>query len=288
MRTTLIAILIAVYLITGTSNDSYADSGSPFRVIALDVGEGQSILLQRRNRGILVDTGHAGKAVYVLQQLRDYGVEHLDYLILTHLHPDHASGYFRIRESFPRVPVLVHNFSFTNTTSAPDMSRWVAEALARDPYREQFRSGNDFIWQGLTINPLWPGDTPGSNMNDSSLVIEVKFGSRRVLLMGDVGDRVEKLLMDKNALSDSYDALVAGHHGSRGTSSEAFLNTVNPAYSIISTNANNIRGYPAPATQERLSRCSRSGLFETFSDGNVCLEWKRSAKLPTQCLSRSR
>jgi competence protein ComEC len=260
---------------------------APFRLIALDVGEGQSILLQRGQHGMLIDTGHAGKARYVLQQLQAYGVTQLDYLVLTHLHPDHASGYFRIREAFPNLPTLVHNLSFANT-GVPDMVRWVGEALDSDPYRRQFREGNQLNWQGLTVNSLWPQDFPGANMNDNSLVIEVIFGSHRALIMGDVGSRVEQELLIQNKLSGPYDVLVAGHHGSKGTSSDALLLKVKPAYSIISTNADNIRGYPAAETLKRLAQHSSTGLFTTYDYGDICLQWgPPAAGPPVKCLNQS-
>jgi len=283
----LVATLLALNSIISVGGNE-ADAGvlAPFRLIVLDVGEGQSILLQRGQHGVLIDTGHAGKARYVLQQLEIYGVTQLDYLVLTHLHPDHASGYFRIREAFPNLPVLVHNLSFTDT-SVPDMVRWVAEALESDPHRRQFRQGDQLNWQGLVIKPLWPQDSAGVNMNDSSLVIEVIFGSHRVLLMGDVGSKVEQELISKNRLHDPYDVLVAGHHGSDSTSSDAFLLKVNPAYSIISTNADNIRGYPAAETLKRLAQHSSVGLFKTYDYGDICLQWEPTVGPPTKCLSQS-
>ena len=282
-----VAFLVAINFITGAGgNLACAGDVAPFRIIALDVGEGQSILLQRGQHGVLIDTGHAGKARQVLQQLQTYGVTQLDYLVLTHLHPDHASGYFRVREAFPRLITLVHNFSYADT-SMPDMGRWVAEALEDDPYRRQFRAGNHIDWQGLAIKSLWPRGSTGANMNDDSLVLEVIFGSRRVLLMGDVGSKVEQELINGNSLSGPYDVLVAGHHGSSGTSSKAFLQKVKPAYSIISTNADNIRGYPAAETLERLSQYSSMGLFMTFDYGDICLQWESSAGPPAQCLNRS-
>jgi len=283
----LVATFIAINFIAALGGNT-ADAGvvAPFRLIALDVGEGQSILLQCGQHGVLIDTGHAGKARYVLQQIQTYGVTQLDYLVLTHLHPDHASGYFRIREAFPNLPTLVHNLSFANT-GVPDMVRWVAEALENDPYRRQFREGNLLNWQGLILKPLWPQDFPGANMNDNSLVIEVIFGSYRALIMGDVGSKVEQELLNQNNLSGPYDVLVAGHHGSKGTSSDAFLLKVKPTYSIISTNADNIRGYPAAETLERLARHSSTGLFTTYDYGNICLQWEPIAGPPVKCLYQS-
>ena len=278
-----IIVPVLILIIIGLSKVVFAASKLPFRLIALDVGEGQSILLQHGRRGILVDTGHAGKALSVIEKLQTYGVRQLDYLILTHLHPDHASGYFRIKESFPEVPVLVHNFTFADTTAAPDMSRWVAEALRNSPARRQFRAGDKLDWAGLTIRALWPGDMPGKDMNDSSLVIEVIAAQYRILLMGDVGIRVEKKLVEDNLLAESYDVLVAGHHGSKGTSSEEFLKQVNPAYSIISTDADNIRGYPDRDTVGRLRQYSHSGLFSTYEDGDICLQMGAATDLPDTC-----
>jgi len=283
----LVATLIAINFIAGVcGNATYAGDVAPFRLIALDVGEGQSILLQRGQHGVLIDTGHAGKARQVLQQLETYGVTQLDYLVLTHLHPDHASGYFRIREAYPSLPTLVHNLSFTDT-GVPDMVRWVAEALEIDPHRRQFRQGDQLNWQGVVIKSLWPQDSTGANMNDSSIVIEVIFGSHRALLMGDVGSKVEQELINKNRLAGPYDVLVAGHHGSKDTSSDAFLLKVKPAYSIISTNAGNIRGYPAAETVKRLSQRSSIGLFITYDYGDICLQWEPNAGLSVKCLNQS-
>lgn len=282
MKKPLIALL-TILVIIGLGKGAFPVSKPPLRLIALDVGEGQSILLQSGRHGILIDTGHAGHAVSVIEKFRSYGIRQLDYLVLTHLHPDHASGYFRIKESFPDVPVLVHNFDFADTTAAPDVSRWVAEALKNDPGRRQFRAGDKLDWQGLTVKALWPTDAPGKDMNDSSLLIEVIAAQNRILLMGDVGYRVEKKLVENNLLANSYDVLVAGHHGSKGTSSEEFLKQINPAYSIISTDADNIRGYPDVDTVGRLRQYSRLGLFSTFEDGDICFQMGGATDLPDQC-----
>jgi competence protein ComEC len=282
-----IATLIAISFIAGvTGNAIGADDLAPLRLIALDVGEGQSILLQRGQHGVLIDTGHAGKARHVLDRLQTYGVTQLDYLLLTHLHPDHASGYFRIREAFPKLPVLVHNLPFDNT-NMPDMVRWVAEALESDSNRRQFRVGDQLDWQGSVIKPLWPKNSVGGNLNDESLVLEVVIGFSRVLLMGDVGDKIEQLLINENKLSGPYDVFVAGHHGSSGTSSDAFLQIVKPAYAIVSTNAGNIRGYPAGETVKRLRQFSSKALFMTFDYGDICLQWEPITSLPVKCITQS-
>ena len=76
------------------------------QVVVLDVGMDQSILLAEEGQGLLVDTGLAEYGPHVLSRIKDHGVETLDYLILSHLQPDHAGGYFQIRAAWPDTPVF--------------------------------------------------------------------------------------------------------------------------------------------------------------------------------------
>lgn len=164
------------------------------------------------------------------------------------------------------------------------MSRWVAEALENDPYRKQFREGDHLNWRGLVIKPLWPKNSIGGNFNDESLVLEVIFGSHRIMLMGDAGNKAEYVLVNENKLTAPYDVLVAGHHGSRGASSDAFLQFVKPVYSIVSTNAGNIRRYPAADTVTRLRKFSSKGLLMTYAESDIYLDWPTRGSI-TKCLN---
>lgn len=276
--------ILRLMLIIGTIGSSAADGEIPdrLRLFALDVGEGQAILLQRGERGVLLDTGHAGMSRHVLERLEANGTTQLDYLVLTHLHPDHASGYFRLREAFPTTAILDHHQTISRK-KMPDMVRWVTEALARDKYRLPFQAGDRIVWQGVTLAALWPNGPAGENINDNSLVIEVSHGKHRALLMGDVSSKIEEQLLSAGSLHGPYDILVAGHHGSQGTSSREFLSQVQPAYTIVSTNADNIRGYPAPATLKRLQAHTAKALLTTYRHGEICLEWQAGTDLPQRC-----
>ncbi len=237
------------------------------RLIVLDVGEGQAILLQQEHRGILIDTGHAGMSVQVLARLQDHGIEHLDYLILTHLHPDHASGYFRIREAFPDTPVL-YNFHPLPDHITPDMVRWLNRALSRDSKRRKLAAGDTINWRGATIQALWPDEFVNDNLNQHSLVLLIRYHEGRVLLMGDAGKMVERRLRQLN-LPGPVNLLIAGHHGAADTGDDAFLAMLQPRYSVISVNSDNIRGYPAPDTLTKLQHVS-TRVYRTDRDGELC------------------
>jgi len=238
------------------------------RLIALDVGEGQAILLQHGERGILIDTGHAGQAPQVLQALTENGVQSLDLLILTHLHPDHASGYFRLREAYPATPVLDAQHPLPLNV-APDMVRWVNESLSTDSLRRRLSAGDILPWGDVRIEVLWPAAFVNANLNRHSLVLHIRHGKRSVLLMGDADKEVEQqLLRQKETLA--ADVLIVGHHGAADASDAAFLAAVQPAYNVISVNHNNLRGYPASDTLRRLAATSGQ-ILRTDEWGDICL-----------------
>lgn len=253
----------------------------PFRVIVLDVGEGQSVLLQRSERGVLVDSGHLGKARLVLDRLQAHGVRQLDYLILTHLHPDHATGYFRLQEAFPAAKIL-DNGQHIPSDFSPDTVRWVYEALMRDPNRRVVRAGDVIEWQDVELRIVWPEEITDGGLNHNSLVVQASFIDRSILVMGDADKAAEQRLMKKQNLPSPVDLLVVGHHGSARASGAEFLERIAPTLAVISINSANVRGYPDKQTIERLTRHSDK-LLMTYRDGEVCIEWKTGSRKTYPC-----
>lgn len=221
------------------------------RVHLLDVNEGQALLLSHDGTGVLIDTGHAGEAGSLLNKLSDYGVERLELILLTHLHPDHASGYFRIREAFPDAPVISNCHPLPEDVS-PDMTRWVNEALQRDTRHRCVAAGDRLHFADMRITVLWPYGFDGHNLNRHSLVLHIATDTRDILVMGDADRRAEQVMLEKQALPAGVDVLVVGHHGAADATSGRLLDRVNPGQAVISVNAGNVRGYPSPRVIERL------------------------------------
>ena len=253
------------------------------RLLVLDVGEGQSILLVRGAHGLLIDTGHAGQASSVLDAIQAQGVRSVDQIVLTHLHPDHASGYFRLREAYPQA-LIIDSGHRVPPLAAPDMTRWVAEALEREPasLRRQARAGDRWVWRDVELSILWPEEPAGVNLNRHSLVIELRYGEASALIMGDADKVVEAELFKRGSLPADVGLLVVGHHAARDSSSGQFLDVVRPRIAAISVNAGNVRGYPSAATLERVQRYSKK-VHRTDRDGSLCLEWRREGREPREC-----
>jgi len=240
------------------------------RVVVLNVGEGQAILLKRGSHGTLIDTGHAGMATHVLSRIKAYDIDMLDYIILTHLHPDHASGYFRLREAFPKA-IVIDSHHPLPADKGPDMVRWVNMALDQDCQRRKIKAGDTINWQGVTIQALWPGKFVNNKLNKHSVVLLIQQGQERILIMADADQGVEQQLMAQGVLPGPVSMLVVGHHGANDASTQAFLSVVKPQLCAISVNHNNIRGYPAPQTMIRLQEACNT-VLRTDVDGELCFE----------------
>ncbi len=244
-----------------------AETNAAPSLVVLDVGEGQALLLQEGSHGILIDTGHPGMSRHLLQRLSTLGVEQLDYLILTHLHPDHAGGYFRLREQFPDTPLLYTGHPLPPHIH-PDLVRWVNQAVIADSHWRKFFAGDFIRWKGLTLEALWPDSFADTNLNRHSLVLLLRYHGLELLLMGDADTVVEQELLTRGQLPDQVDLLVVGHHGAADASSEAFLTAIKPQIAVISVNKNNIRGYPGAEVIKRLKH-SGARLLRTDHDGEL-------------------
>ena len=119
------------------------------------MAEGQAVILVDPPHGILIDTGRAGIGRKILQSLQHYGVEQLDYLLLTHLHPDHIGGFWRIAEAFPEV-VVADNCHPDLGLWAPDVSRWLSDDLNAQGQRNCLRQGDIINWRSSELRVLWP------------------------------------------------------------------------------------------------------------------------------------
>ncbi len=235
---------------------------------AFDAGEGLALLFRQGDRGILIDTGPVSHTASILKRAKEDGVKILDYLVLTHLHADHASGLFRAIEAFPGVKILENcHFQKTQKSQEP-LLRWLVEALERHSARECVAKGHQISWQGLKIQILAPEKIQGEDLNANSLVLLVNSGKENILIMGDAGIEQEKALLTSKTLPEKISILVAGHHGAEDASHEEFIKFVKPDLSIIAVDKNNFWQRPSPAVLARLKKYS-SKVLQTGIHGDI-------------------
>jgi competence protein ComEC len=222
-------------------------------IVWLDVGQGDAIVLHFPDGGTwLVDAGpadpfgDAGRRV-VLPYLRRRGVRHLDRFVTTHPDLDHVGGAATVARG-------INVRAWSGGGPVDDGPAWLALLASEDLRPEQVRAGDRLRQGDVTVDVLHPGagwlaaDPYAARLgpNEASVVLLVGLGRCRALLTGDIGVPAETELVE--ALGDSLRAelLHAGHHGSRHSSSSAFLASVRPRDVVVSAGRGNRHGHPHP------------------------------------------
>ncbi len=247
-------------------------------VTFLDVGQGDSIFIQMPyNKGnILVDTGGVlyGDYSIVLNKTLSYfksiGINRIDKLILTHGDYDHMGDAADLVENFKVGKVILNNGEYN------DLEVELIKVLERKniPYYKnvQYLSIGDNKLYFLN-NKIY------DNENDNSIVLYIKINNYKLLLMGDAGVVVEEDLINKYNLSN-IDVIKVGHHGSKTSSSEKFIDYINPKYGVISVGENNRYGHP---NTEVLSILDDSNIYRTDQNGSIMFKIKKDKLVVSTC-----
>jgi competence protein ComEC len=258
---------------------AYRSDGTT-RLVMLDVGQGDSILLEgARGARVLVDTGPDPDALLVaLDERLPPWDRRLDAVILTHPHEDHVAGLALLIERYRVGQVLEPGM---RGPGPGHQAALAAIAVHRIPHRT-LTAGARLDVDDLVLTVLWPdaGRVPveppetGVGINNASLVMLGEVDGRRLLLTGDAEEAVDAALLARGV--PTVELLKVAHHGSATATTGALLDALEPGLALISVGTDNSYGHPAPATLERLSergipvlRTDLGGDIEVTIDGQA-------------------
>lgn len=265
----LCACTVACLLTAGCSSQSGqpeigSDLSGDLVVHFIDVGQGDSILIEFRDKTMLIDAGERNMGERVVAYLDERGIERLDVVVATHAHSDHIGGLARVISAYP-VGQFVDAAQPHPTATYENLL-----ALVEDkgiPYTAAERGQTIALDPDLEILILNPGTEPLGEVNQDSVVLKVTYGEISYLFTGDAERPAEKSMMEAGLDLDA-DVLKVGHHASRYGSSAEFLSAVSPAISVIQVGAGNDYGHPH---EEAVARIESTGsrLYRTDLDGTV-------------------
>jgi len=269
-----LASFICTNLFTGAYAPHYDDTG--LRLTVMDAGQGQCVILQSRDKNIMIDCGTSSSGYDIGRIASEYmkknRITNLDAVILSHYHDDHANG----------VGYIIANVK-TKAVLMPDVSD--DEGMKREIYDIAKKRNIDIIdvdsdmsidIGGSVIN-IYANQMYGfdglerSDANEKNIAVHIDFGESDILVQGDLSGEDECYLSEIHALE--CDVLVAAHHGSKYSTYDDFLYDVTPHIAVISSGADNSYGHPAPETLDRLSLLGTK-VFRTDECGNVIIDTK--------------
>jgi competence protein ComEC len=241
------------------------------RLVVLEVGQGDAALVQSRDAAVLIDAGGAlpgardmGRRV-VLPALAALGIRALDLVVVTHADLDHRGGVPAVLEALPvgRVWLPYGAANEAGFERLRDVAR-----RRRVPVLERGAGAPAADFGALRVTPLWPPrGSEGAPRNDRSLVVRVEVAGRRILLPGDIEAGAEASLVAAGADLAS-DVLALAHHGSRTSSSTAFLEAVDADVAIVSAPCGGRFAMPHGEVVAR-TRERETSLWWTGRDGAV-------------------
>ena len=246
----------------------------PVEVTFLDVGQGDAVFLRTEaGTTCLIDGGSttvSDVGTYrLLPFLKSRGVSSLDYLFLSHMDADHINGAEELlKDQFRGIPI--RHLCLSALPGDETRERLEKEARLFGTELCYISRGTVFREKGAEIRCLSPvKDQKKEDENENSEVLMVEISGLRILFTGDLGEEGEQELL-KAGTDLRAAVLKVGHHGSRFSTGEDFLEAVSPGFAVISCAENNRYGHPAPETVERLERAG-CRIFYTMKSGAVTL-----------------
>ncbi len=246
----------------GNTFDNIYDS--EIKVHFLDVGQGDCIFIELPDsRSMLIDAGVSGEGESIKEYINDEGFSKLDYLIATHPHADHIGSMAYIVENMDIGSIYMPRVSTTTKTYEKLLT-----AVSNKNYKiKSAEAGMSIIDEdNLQADIIAPVKIDSKNLNNSSVVLMITYYDIKFLFTGDA----EKAELDTITDDISADVLKVGHHGSKTSTTEEFLQNVNPSYAVISCGKDNDYGHPhtqALKLFEKYNVC----LFRTDQQGTIII-----------------
>lgn len=284
MAMTTILIIPAFFIWPLASEELMGKKRENLYVTFLSVGQGESTLVKfPGGKTMLIDGGgfykdsfDVGRMVirpYLLSQ----GIKKIDYMLMTHPHPDHMSGLMHILKEFELGEVWT-----SNDPATTEKHRAFIKLIRERNIAQRIVSGKhpDIEIGGVIVNFLMPNDnisakgSSNSEVNNRSVVIKMSYGSSSILLAADMEAGAENrlLLSGRNIKAD---VIKVGHHGSMTSSTAEFIKAVSPGYAVFTVGYNNRFKFPRDEIVKRyldggaaIYRTDLQGAISFVSDGN--------------------
>lgn len=233
----------------------------------IDIGQGDSILIKSDGENMLIDAGTRSSSETVVNYLIEQGVKDLKYVVGTHPHEDHIGGLIAVLDNFN-----VENIMLPNVLNSTRIFEDLLDTIEKEGLKiEKPVPLNTIALGNAELTVLAPNSYKYKLVNDYSIVLKLEHGDNSFLFTGDAEKTSEKEMLEAHKSILKADVLKAGHHGSYTSSSNEFLDAVNPEYAIMSLASENTYGHPHKSTLENFDKRGLK-VYRTDVDGSIVIK----------------
>lgn len=256
---TLISILFMPVMLVS------AKVGQKMDVHLIDVGQGDSILIKTpHNKVILIDGGPPKAGKTVVDYIKQQDIHTIDLLITTHPHIDHIGG----------LPEVLKNIAVKQILDSGRIHATLTYAKYINQIRKQkipmtIAKANTYIELDPSLSiKILNAHRPFKNNNQSSIALQITYDDIVFLFLGDIEAEQEKTISQRNIIDADF--LKVAHHGSKTSSSLAFLERVKPEVALLTYSKKNRYGHPVKQVIENLQR-TEAQIYSTAVFGHVTI-----------------
>lgn len=270
MKKRILAFILLLTMLLCLCSCSKTNDDSTFSIQFIDVGQGDSALVECDGHYMLIDGGDTNAGQKVYDVLEEKGIQKLDILAVSHLHADHYGGLTKALTYASSIGVTISN----STYSDKETFRKFEHELGINGSNITIPApGDKYELGSATVEVV---DVSAEEDNDS-LVLLITYGDTRFLFTGDIEDNAQTRISEKyqNGKDEPYkiDLIKMPHHGSYTGTLYRFVRTFMPDYAVISVGAGNTYGHPHRETMDLLdSKTWKPKVYRTDIDGDVVVK----------------
>ena len=232
----------------------------------IDVGQGDSFLLSCEDEIALIDCGTNSAGEEIVDYLQKQGIRKIDYIFGTHPHDDHMGGMLDVITKFEIGKIIIPQIKEQHAQT--NWYRKLIKVIKEEGYElEYVELGTVYSLGNAEIKVIGPITDPGNEKNNYSTVLKVSLGENEVIFTGDAEIKVEKDILEYGEDIEA-EILKVGHHGSDTSTSEEWLEAINPKYALISCEIGNQHEHPIKEVMQRLKERGIE-IYRTDESGTV-------------------
>lgn len=246
----------------------HSNSTQLMEIHYIDVGQGDAILVQVNDKNLLIDSGPKESSSNLFNYLHSLNINKLDYVIATHPHEDHIGNMYSVIKKFD----IGEFFAPKVTHSSKSFERMVESLISKNKKINVFDTNTTSINLGenIYISIYSPSKKDyGNNLNLYSTVFRIQYGNTSFLFTGDAEKNNEDEILNSYS-SIRSNVLKIAHHGSSTSTSQAFLEAVNPEITIISVGSDNSYNHPNSKILNLLNSIGTK-VYRTDKDSTIIL-----------------